>query len=200
MKLEEITDRDAYVAACKAGGECGRCKGTGINKGYAYGIHSQPDRVCYVCNGKKVLPGFDPLPLVKGCFVLDKKTGEPRRWKRSAPSKVQHRSNGTDAARVYYVWRMARFHGGADVTMPMEAISVTSSDPCVPLLDVLATSLARAVYGSDMAAAYRWGRLLKDATLPEYPPGVAISASSHQPAILEPEEEHEALNPGEMDG
>ena len=200
MKFEEITDWDGYVAACRAGGPCGRCKGTGIDKGYTIGTCSAPDRVCYVCHGAKVLPGFDPLPLAKGCFVLDKKTGEPRRWKRSAPSKVQVRSQGSEAARVYYLWRMARFHGGADVTMPMEAISVTSGDPCVPLLDVLAESLARAIYGSDKAAAYRWGRLLKDATLPEYPPGVALSASSHQPAILEPEEDHEALHPGEVNG
>ncbi len=200
MKFEEITDWDGYVAACKEGGTCGRCKGTGIDKGYTFESYSRPDRPCYICEGTKTLPGFDPLPLAKGCFVIDKKTDQPKRWKRSAPSKMQHRKSGTDAARVYYLWRMARFHGGADVTMPMEAMTVTSGDPCVPLLDVLAESLARAIYGSDRAAAYRWGRLLKDASLPEYPPGVALSASSHMPAILEPEEDHEHLHAGEANG
>lgn len=130
MKFEEITDWDGYVAACKVGGECGACKGTGIFKGYTIGTCSAPDRVCYTCDGRKVMPGFDPLPLAKGCFVVDKKTSQPKRWKRSAPSKMQHRKPGSEAARVYYLWRMARFHVGADCSKTRPCPSIRPALPC----------------------------------------------------------------------
>lgn len=62
--------------------------------------------------------------------------------------------------RSYYVWRMARFHGGRDVTMPVIAFFGVHGDPFRSELDTLASLLAREVFGTDMAAAHRWGGLL----------------------------------------
>lgn len=189
VKLSDIKDWDGFVSACAAGGTCGRCKGTGINKGLKGEGYSFPDRPCYFCNGTGSLGGFEPLAVVKACFVVKK--GQRARFRRSPPARWNDRARGSDNARAYYVWRMIRFHGGKDVTMPMEAISVCEGDPAMPLLDALVTVVAKMVCGTDRAAAYRWGRLLVDPTLPEYPPGEPMSATTHQPAILEPEMDHE---------
>jgi hypothetical protein len=62
--------------------------------------------------------------------------------------------------RAYYVWRMARFHGGADVTMPMSASMDVSGDPFRVELDAIADAVAKRVFGTDLAAAHRWGRVL----------------------------------------
>lgn len=189
VSLDNITDWAGFVAACAAGGVCGRCKGTKITKGMSGEGYNFPDRPCYFCDGKGVLGGFDPLTIVKACFVV--KPGKSARFRQSPPSKWSARKRGSDGARAYYVWRMVRFHGGKDVTMPMEAISVCEGDPALPLLDVLVSVVAKRVCGTDRAAAYRWGRLLVDPTLPEYPPGEPLSATTHQPAILEAEMDHE---------
>ena len=63
-------------------------------------------------------------------------------------------------ARAYYVWRMARVHGGADVTMPVCAMSQIHGDPFRDQLDLLADAVAKHVYGTDLAAANRWGMAL----------------------------------------
>jgi hypothetical protein len=44
--------------------------------------------------------------------------------------------------------------------MPMTADSVTSGDPFKPELDAMADMVAKKVFGTNMAAAYRWGNLL----------------------------------------
>lgn len=70
------------------------------------------------------------------------------------------RSARPKSKRAYYVWRMARFHGGADVTMPITAISDTRGDPFLADLDKLADAAAKAYFGTDLAAAHRWGHAL----------------------------------------
>ena len=70
------------------------------------------------------------------------------------------RTKRPDSARAYYVWRMARFHGGADVTIPMFAMSEISGDPFVAELDSFADLVAKAAFGTNLAAAHRWGGLL----------------------------------------
>jgi len=45
------------------------------------------------------------------------------------------------SSRAYYVWRMARFHGGADVTMPICAMSRVHGDPFKDQLDLLADAV-----------------------------------------------------------
>ena len=70
------------------------------------------------------------------------------------------RSKRPDDPVCYYVWRMARFHGGADVTMPVSAVMEIAKHPWIRELDALADRVARRVYGTDLAAAHRWGRAL----------------------------------------
>ncbi len=77
------------------------------------------------------------------------------------------------------------------MTMPMEAMSCAEGDPLAVLLDPLASVVAKIVFGNDMSAAYRWGRLLINPDLPEMPEGCALSASSHYPSVLSPELDHE---------
>lgn len=62
--------------------------------------------------------------------------------------------------RAYYVWRMARFHGGLDTTMPVMASLEIHGDPWRPELDKLADEAAKTFCGTDLAAAKRWGRAL----------------------------------------
>lgn len=61
----------------------------------------------------------------------------------------------------YYVWRMARFHGGADVTMPMVAMftrgSVTKEQNA--WADNMADQIAIETFGSKFKAAERWSRV-----------------------------------------
>ena len=52
--------------------------------------------------------------------------------------------------RAYYVWRMARFHGGADMTMPVMAGMNASGEPCKETLDKLADTMAREAFGTDL--------------------------------------------------
>jgi hypothetical protein len=59
--------------------------------------------------------------------------------------------------RAYYVWRMARFHSGADVTMPMSASCLADGDAYLPTLDTVALLLvARENRGGDRVGAARW--------------------------------------------
>lgn len=64
------------------------------------------------------------------------------------------------SGRAYYIWRMARFHGGIDMRMPMSAtwgISKESKE-VKDQLDTFADEVAKKYLGSDMRAAMRWGR------------------------------------------
>lgn len=63
-------------------------------------------------------------------------------------------------ARAYYVWRLARFHGGKDMTMPITADTATRGDPYKDQLDKLADTIAKESFGTDLAAAVRWGSAL----------------------------------------
>lgn len=86
---------------------------------------------------------------------------------------------GHDAERAYYVWRMARFHGGADVSLPMLAEHRIMGDPMQGILDHMADELAKKVYGTDAAGSSRWGALLATGVggvAPEAPPGLPDSA------------------------
>ena len=100
-------------------------------------------------------------------------------------------SKRPDDARAYYVWRMARFHGGVDVTMPMTAMSGVSGDAFLPELDKLADAVARRVFGTDMAAAHRWSGLL-GAPLPRIE-GLPATAYSCGPVVTTEKPECEIL-------
>jgi hypothetical protein len=62
--------------------------------------------------------------------------------------------------RAYYVWRMARFYGGVDMSMPMTASMNCHHDPLIYELDAMANALAQKAFGSNMHAAQRWTGVL----------------------------------------
>lgn len=137
---------------------CTRCKGTGMvhsqwNKDNGY--EGPEGKKCSCCKATGVFPGLDVTKLVDALFTT---RGKTRRFRKSYTSTKGF--NDIHEARVYYVWRLARFHGGADVTMPMTADLLLRADPFKKELDLIAEHIARRVFGTDMAAAYRWGTAL----------------------------------------
>ena len=132
---------------------CLGCLGTGRNVQEAFTFTDKeagtttdyPRRVsvCHGCNGSGK---FDPVDTV---VILDEIRG--RRGLKTARPR---------SPRGYFVWRMARFAGGADVTMPMTASMGVRHDPFKPELEALADAVAREVFGTDVAGAHRWGRAL----------------------------------------
>jgi hypothetical protein len=153
---------------------CQSCKGTGKR--------TYSDKPCLTCNGQVNIEA----PNVQSILTLIK----GRKGLRSKAPDV-HGVNWTLLnLRAYYVWRLARFHGGMDVTMPMTATSLVHGDPFVHELGALAEAVAKRVYGTDMAAAYRWaGALGGSVTVPD---GMPASAYPCGPVVLDgnkPEEE-----------
>ncbi len=62
--------------------------------------------------------------------------------------------------RGYYVWRMTRFHGGADVTMPIMAAIGIRHDPFKVELDALVAIMTKRYFKTDLAATERWENVL----------------------------------------
>lgn len=110
-------------------------------------------KTCIYCSGKGNFPDLDIDAIMAAIFT----TRGVKKFRKSMTSPI-----GRDpiASRAYYVWRLTRFHGGADVTMPMMAMMLIEGDPMVKQLDQIADRVARAVYGTSNAAATRWGRAL----------------------------------------
>lgn len=144
--------------------DCGKCDGTGESGAVSL-------RPCPFCDGF----GFFLPPDVPALLQLIK-------GRKGLRSK---RPEGCD--RAYYVWRMARFHGGADVTMPMTASLAVAGDPYIPLLDVVADRVAERVYGTSRAGATRWANalgmeLVPDPTLPASAhPGGPVVTDNNKP-------------------
>jgi len=137
---------------------CTRCKGEGrthsqwaVENGY----ETAEGKPCTRCNGTGQFEGLDVGAIIDALFTTKGK----KAFRKAFPAKMDHYKGGF-AARVYYVWRLTRFHGGRDVTMPMTADMVIGGDPFQKELDALAGLVAKKVFGTDMAAAYRWGILL----------------------------------------
>lgn len=70
--------------------------------------------------------------------------------------KLRASMKSSDNARAYYVWRMARFHGGVDVTLPVMADLGVRGDPYRKELDQIAEDVAKKYLGSNMRGAMRW--------------------------------------------
>lgn len=161
---------------------CTRCQGSGRRhtKGFtALNGDVYPDRTekCYSCDGKGE---FAPLDIPALIGAIKGRNGL--------------RSKRPDSDRAYYVWRMARFHGGADVTMPVCAMTDIDGDPFRPDLDRLADAVAKAAFGNHIAAACRWAPLLGislDGVA--IPRGLPATAYPSGPACLVPKPEVESL-------
>jgi hypothetical protein len=139
--------------------QCERCKGETVT--HSHGFTSVEGKVypsrtdtCICCKGEGFFPEIDESAIIAA--IVAKQGKNKGQLRASMTSNFSDR----DAARAYYVWRLARFHGGKDVTMPMMADLAVRGDPFKAELDKLADAVAKQYFGTDMAAAHRWGRAL----------------------------------------
>jgi hypothetical protein len=118
--------------------------------------------------GKIAKPDFDAIfeTITKG------KKGETKRSFRNSKPNFLNTMKNLAEGRAYFVWRLARFHGGADVTMPVIAEMCCHYDPYEPELNLFSEHIAKAAFGTNMAAAYRWANAL----------GHSIPVPADQPA------------------
>ena len=151
--------------------DCPRCEGKGTHTD-TWG--SKETRECYNCNGKCLFypPDFK--------LIMDQIKGR-KGLRTSRPDREL-------GGRPYYVWRMARFHGGIDVTMPVMAGLELGSDPFTPELDLFADEVAHICFGTNMAAACRWGSLLTNVDTHTYAKdnNLPMTAFSSGPVVLGP--------------
>ncbi len=124
--------------------DCRSCEGTG---------RSPLGRTCPYCEGRGRFPDFSADAILPR--VLSRKGPNKGKLRSQAPPK-----RGIWDVRAYYVWRMARFHGGADTRMPIMAGVLATGDPYREELDALAEKIARQTFGTDKAAANRWRGLI----------------------------------------
>lgn len=132
---------------------CTSCEGTGVRS-------YDPTKDCTKCAGRGWFPGVDLEAIVK--LIISTKGKSKGRLKSAFPSPYTN-NNAMDSimnARAYYVWRMARFNGGADVTMPVMAMMYIEGDPYKDYLNQIADEVAKKNYGTDMASAIVWGKAL----------------------------------------
>lgn len=71
--------------------------------------------------------------------------------------------------RAYYVWRIARFYGGADTRLPAKASSLCADDPALEALDDLANSIALEAFGTNSLGPNRWREVLTGRPTPKAP-------------------------------
>lgn len=152
--------------------QCERCNGT--KRTAVYGDPYGATRECFNCSGL----GEFPSPLhdyeTIRSLIVNPKTGKTFSTSlHSAAGKERALARGyswrdTSAAsnrlvlrRAQYVWRMARWHSGADgrganLGGAIMAEIDLGSDPYKPELDALADKIACECHGSDLYAARRW--------------------------------------------
>ena len=148
---------------------CKRCDGSGSIKYFG-----DKYSACHYCDGRGT---FDAPDLNDMLMRLTKPGKDGRRaWRASRP---KHGTTVLDD-RLYYVWRIARFHGGKDVTLPMMASLDVAGDPFEPELDALASAIALRVFGSDMRGAARWHYALTGKVTSGYVDGPTFD--EHKPA------------------
>lgn len=130
---------------------CKRCDGSGQAKN----LQGKAEN-CYACEGKGEYPEIDVDAILQ--LILASKGKNKGGLKSNMVSPGF--KDGVLKNRAYYIWRMARFHGGVDITMPIMASMCARHDPYKEQLDQLADQLALNLYGSHLSAAKRWGKAL----------------------------------------
>ena len=156
---------------------CTRCKGTGK-------LTYDTSRDCFSCNGTGTFEGID-LKVITDPILTGKSGSKGRKFRASWPSKLNPWRNKERAnIRAYYIWRHARFYGGADVTLPMTAIDTSMGDPFVKELDYIARTVAKKFFGTAIAGTSRWGRLLTN-DYQNVDPGLPASAYENGPVVTE---------------
>lgn len=112
-------------------------------------------RTCEACKGK----GYDT---VGTCITCDGTwlvaPPEEGRIRSQIIGRRGLRSKRPADPRAYFVWRLARFHGGADARLPVAAYTDVWGDPFVGELEEIAERVAREVFGGDLRGAARWAK------------------------------------------
>jgi hypothetical protein len=125
---------------------CKRCEGLGhtLHRGFrcedGYVSQSRWNK-CGDCNGNGWFHAPDLSNIVK--LIKGRKPGKLR-------------SKRPDDPRGYYVWRLARFHGGADMCLPMMAEMNIGGDPYRDILEELSKIVAKNCFGSENYGSARW--------------------------------------------
>lgn len=122
-------------------------------------VYPPYDRPCTSCQGQGVFPALDEAA-IKDIVTRIVATRGKNKGRIRASMTAPFGNREAAEARAYYVWRLARFHGGKDMTLPMSADLVVRGDPFKKELDQLADTVAKHCFGTDMAAAQRWGKAL----------------------------------------
>lgn len=127
---------------------CPSCEGTGKRERFGTGQIID----CYECNGagKFMAPNWSEII---GILFRTMKDGK-KRWKAKAPN--WRKMPDPLGPRCYFVWRMARFDGGKDVTLPVGASMTLGRDPYRDELEAFASMIAAAVFGSNKRGHARW--------------------------------------------
>lgn len=129
---------------------CPDCDGLGHSK-YEAG------RQCLTCQGATKVA-------INGAAIMD--VIHTNRGGKRLRSSVT--ADMRDVYGAEYVWRMARFHGGKDVTMPVtcffgigcHGIIDDGAKAVLDALDPMANAVALEEFGTTMGAAARWAPLL----------------------------------------
>jgi len=138
---------------------CTVCSGKGsiLLKGFTTQdgtVYPAAEHVCHACRGSKVFPPLDIKEILSRVIAKQGKNKNKIRAAMVSP----RRDEGVYQTRAYFVWRIARFHGGEDRTMPVVADMIICGDPCKKELEDIASQLAKIFFGTDMAAVLTWGK------------------------------------------
>ena len=155
---------------------CSDCAGRGRRISW-----TKKTKQCWNCDGVGYFPTLESQfdDILKMLIIGKKK----KRFRASAIPFEKR--NNVLGRRAYYIWRLTRYHGGQDVTMPIGAITFLGNDPERAKLDKIADMFAKKVYGTDLAAAYRWKNALGGEV--KTPDNLPPSAYSGGPVVLDNE-------------
>lgn len=161
---------------------CGRCNGTKINvyEGFTAvdgTVYPRKEKPCLWCDGSGSFDKPDIAALIAAI-------------KGRKPGKL--RSKRPDDARAYFIWRMARFHTGDDVCLPMTAQLDVAGDPYRELLELVAEQVAQRLTGHTSAGRARWrsamyGEAPQERYMPEsaFPGGPVADANKPDEELFE---------------
>lgn len=130
---------------------CSSCDGTGKIRTI---VRPDPnDDSCPFCDGLGQLPRPDLSTLITHLAGRD-----GMRVSRPTPDPDLKPYQNT---RIYYLWRMIRFHAGLDTRMPAKAAFLSYAEPWLPELDEAVDQLAVLFYGTNMGGAMAWEGLFR---------------------------------------
>ena len=127
---------------------CTRCNGEGttIRKGFYEGKHVKGGKyVCRSCKGaRQFAPPHEEIirEIIVSCLT--------RKLRSVFPSGDYNRFTDINAARAYYVWRLARWNGGVDKSIPAFADIALQGEPFRYELNAIGEKLAREFFGTDL--------------------------------------------------